>query len=504
VRRSANAAASKTPRFDRVLWILLSACGSAILMVTTGQLLQNVASVPLLWVLPLVLYLMSFVVCFGLPRFYRRWLFALAYSLAVVIALIALYGPLSIVAQIAAYMYVLWICCCICHGELFRAKPPVSDLSHFYMAISVGGALGGVTSALVAPYVLADQQVDFVVGLFSVGLLFALQVRRDRWQALDGKRLRLVVRMQVCAFVVVALIGLFASSVMPTRAAVVEQGTLIAQRRNFYGSLQIFEKGNKTDQGAHRLMVHGNTMHGVQFLDSQLRTQPTSYFSVESGVGKVIRSLQRERGEAPMHVGVIGLGVGTLAAYGRPKDEFTFFELDKNVVTLCEQHFTYLSDARAKDVHVDVLIGDGRIRLEQLTARNRAQRFDVLVIDAFSGDAVPCHLLTKQCVDVYWEHVKPHGALMFNVTNRYVNLAPVVKALADVNDRSALLLEYEPRDQRRLDAVDYLNGMGSRWIVITDDEKTLRDKSLQHLISPWNDRALLWTDDHYSLLQVIR
>jgi hypothetical protein len=290
----------------------------------------------------------------------------------------------------------------VCHGELVRRKPPVRHLTLFYLMLSIGGALGGTLVGLIAPSIF-NAYYELPIGLFLCAVLTLAVL----WKELS--RTWKIVLLILVALYGVRLAAISVSYVEGFRAVV----------RNFYSQTRV-EDVKDPYLGTRRVMLHGRINHGEQYLDEKLRRVPTAYFCERGGIGRVFRSLPQDR---PRKLGVLGLGTGTLAVYGLPGDEMRIYEINEQVLDLAKKEFTFLSDSPAKIVSV---LGDGRLMLE----REPDQQFDVLAMDAFSGDSVPTHLATIEAIRVYLRHMRPDGYLVFNITNHYLDLRPVMAAAA--------------------------------------------------------------------------
>jgi len=296
----------------------------------------------------------------------------------------------------------LFVFCMVCHGELVRRKPPVRHLTLFYLMLSIGGALGGTLVGLIAPTIF-NAYYELPIGLFLCAALTLAVL----WRELSKV-------WRVALLILVALYGLRLTTLS---IAYVEGFRAVV--RNFYSQTRV-EDVKDEHFGMRRVMLHGRINHGEQYLDEKLRRVPTAYFCERSGIGRVFRSLPQDR---PRKLGVLGLGTGTLAVYGRPGDEMRIYEINEQVLDLARSEFTFLSDSPAKIVSI---LGDGRLMLE----REPDQQFDVLAMDAFSGDSVPTHLATIEAIKVYLRHMRPDGYLIFNITNHYLDLRPVMAAAA--------------------------------------------------------------------------
>lgn len=473
-----------------LFWLGLAACGSMLLLATTSQMCQEVAVVPFLWVLPLALYLLSFTISFDNERWYdRRW-FGLLVGVAVPASCAVLAAGLAvrIWVHIAVYSVALFVCCMTCFGELVQAKPDPRYLTRFYFVVATGGGLGAVFVAVVAPR-LFDHYSEFHLGLAGCCLLGLAGWRRTRaWTQYEGRPF----------WVTGPLAGLVLALVVALAAAVYgREGKALLASRNFYGILRLTES---TEEGrSKRVLTHGRVMHGFQYTDAEKRLWPTAYYSPESGIGLVLQ--HHPRGNAPpgvghLTVGVVGLGVGTVAAYGRPGDSFRFYEINPDVAWIADRYFTFRKDSRAK---VEVVLGDARVQLEREAASGRFQGFDVLAIDAFNSDAIPTHLLTAECVDLYRKHLNAEGSLLFHISNQSVDLAPVVRGLAARFDWQAVRIRSKANDAQ--------GASQATWVILTNDPALLVHPAIDKAAIPWSDKdlpPLLWTDNFTSLRQVLK
>jgi SAM-dependent methyltransferase len=464
---------------DYLLWLSLAALASIMLVAASNHISQNVASIPFLWVLPLTLYLLTFVLCFegrGGRGFYVRsiWLGpTLVVAGLMAWGLTADRGVLHIQEAIPLYSGGLFLVCMFCHGELAHAKPQAKYLTRFYLMLSLGGALGGLFVGLLAPHLFTGYW-ELPLALIAVGVLAFIVTR-----SLFARPLTTVA----------PLAALVAASVCVYYAwkydEFLKDDTILAQR-NFYGALRVKQTKSAQEIDAHRKLVHGVIMHGEQYMHANFRWMPTSYYGDSSGIGMALSRFH----PTEQRVGIIGLGVGTLAAYGEKGDYFRLYEINPQVIGVARDYFYYLKDSKAK---VETALGDARLVLE----REPAQRFDVLAIDAFSSDAIPVHLITREAMQVYLKHVKPDGAIAFHVTNRYLRLAPVVKQLADEIGYQAVLVTDDPDDV-------YLSR--TDWVIVTKNKDFLIDPEVIA------KRAAIeiipglkpWTDDFNNLFQILK
>ena len=485
------------PAGVRVLWVLLSACGSLVLLATTSQMTRDVAVVPLLWVLPLSLYLATFVICFDHERWYDRrvWTAMYVLALAAVVYLFWRNGaeqPLGAVTQTTVYAAVVFACCMLCHGELARLKPDTRQLTSFYVMVAAGGALGGVFATLVAP-VLFVGMWEFPLALISTRVLLAVS---SGWGA--GHAFRVWLRPLILPA------GLGAAVILLSVGLSDRRGTLVEASRNFYGVLRVYDQDVGTRESlVSRSLYHGGIVHGSQFVRSDLRPLPTTYYGAASGVGLTIatyprRQVDNETGRAPdtargLRIGVVGLGAGTVAAHGAPGDLFRFYEIDPDVVRMASEHFSFLAETPAM---VETVIGDARTSLERELARGGSQQFDILAIDAFSGDAIPVHLLTREAVALYWRHLRPGGALVTHISNLHLDLQPVLRSVAHEMGKPAVLIASTDDARGTLDA---------EWVLMTDNRQLL--DAIAPSVTPWSaqsQQTRLWTDDYSTLLGLFR
>ena len=398
---------------ELALWIGLSATASILLLSMTRHLTQDIAPIPLLWVLPLSIYLLSFILCFDAPRYYVRKLFLPLLPISL-IALDRVHDVYTWVPLLVAVTCVsLFVFCMVLHGELVRRKPPVRHLTLFYLMLSIGGALGGTLVGLIAPAIF-NAYFELPIGLVLCAALVLIVL----WKELAP----------IWRTVLLVLVVLYAYRMASVSFAYVDGYRAVV--RNFYSQTRV-EDVVDPKFGVRRVMLHGRINHGEQYLDEKMRRVATAYFCERSGIGRVFRSLPEDR---PRKMGVLGLGTGTLAVYGRPGDEMRIYEINDQVLDLAQREFTFLSDSAAKIVSV---LGDGRLMLE----REPNQQFDVLAMDAFSGDSVPTHLVTVEAIREYLRHMRPDGYLIFNITNHYLDLRPVMAAAAAALGKVALAYE---------------------------------------------------------------
>ncbi len=467
----------------RVAWILLAGCASGLLLAVTNHITQNVAAIPFLWVLPLSLYLLSFILSFESARWYRRRLFLGLFAVAIGSMGYAVARQVQIrdlLVLLPLFAFGLFACCMVLHGELARQKPSAQFLTGFYMMVALGGASGGLFVAAFAPAVF-PALFEFPILLVTTPLVVLWITKREAPPA--GIRSREWERSQFWATWGLSLAATVALAAYLVSEQLKYYGDAQLLVRNFYGALRV----TVDDELGLRELAHGTINHGEQYLDPVRRRQPVTYYAPQTGIGLLMTDL-RKRG--PVRVGVIGLGTGTMAAWIRPGDAIRFYEINPLVLRLAQTEFTYLRDCPEKP---EVVLGDARLSMERETSR----QFDVLAVDAFSGDSIPIHLLTREAFRVYWKHLRPGGVLAIHTSNKYLDLSPPVALLARETGREAHLMESLRDDPTRTFASD--------WVLVGSDEA-------KHF--PWMDEedSLIddkpglrpWTDDFSNLWQILQ
>jgi hypothetical protein len=457
-------------RRDYLLWLGLSAMGSWLLVAITNHITQNVAAIPFLWLLPLTLYLLTFVLCFESDRWYRRRWFLLPTA---ALLLLCAYGlqdssiGVNIFVAIPVYALGLFFLCMFLHGELAQMRPGPRYLTRFYLMLALGGALGGISVGLIAPRVL-PAYYELGIGFVIVGLLAMVLLRPSR--PLFGT-----------AAVIAVLCGWFLYVQIEDDFA----GTRRIAR-NFYGNLLSLDTEREDPRDNVRQLYHGSIKHGEQYLAPERRMEPTTYYGPTSGVGRAIANTDPNAKK----VGLIGLGAGTLAVYGRPGDVYRFYEINPQVIELAQSEFSFMGESQAR---IETVLGDARLSLE----REPPQGFDVLAVDAFSGDSVPVHLITAEAMDLYLRHLDEHGIIAFHVTNRFLWLPPVVDEIARAKGLSTLLIhdDAEGTDLRRTD-----------WMLVARSPGVLEREGIREAATELARVPGLraWTDDFNNLFDVLK
>ncbi|NIC42707.1 fused MFS/spermidine synthase [Aquabacterium sp. A08] len=469
----ADAAAQAAPRppwTECLLWVGLAATATVLLLSITRHLTQDVAPVPFLWVLPLSLYLLSFILCFDAPRYYVRSAFLAALPVAFLALDWVMDAGMEVLWLIVLLCGALFVFCMVCHGELVRRKPPVRHLTLFYLMLSIGGALGGAFVGLLAPAVF-NAYYELPIGLFACAALVTVVL----WSSLQ-RHWRVLLLMALLAYGA-RLVDISRSYVQGYQAVM----------RNFYSQLRVDESTDAV--GPVRSMLHGRINHGEQYLQEPHRRQPTAYYCELSGIGRAIRSLPQDR---PLRLGVVGLGTGTLAAYGRPGDVMRIYEINDQVLSLARSHFTYLQDSGAT---IETALGDGRLVLEA----DPPQGFDLLAMDAFSGDSIPTHLLTLEALRGYLRHLAPQGLLAVHITNRYLDLEPVMATAAQALGRVAVAYPLRPPEGD-------LYCRSSTWVLLMTPAQAAQLPPVlaggKPLTAPAGFRP--WTDSFSNLLGILK
>lgn len=533
---------------DRLLWISLPAIASVLLLATTNKLCQEVAVIPFLWVLPLSLYLLTFIISFDHARWYHRGLFTalLVVGTAVVCLVLPAGNDAPMRLQIVVYTAALFVACMVCHGELYRLKPPPRHLTAYFLYISLGGALGGFFVAIVAPAIFKDYrelQLGLWVLTYALGVLcfrhrsreiavaagvgallttLALPAIGSLFDDSPGLKEEFVLFFRDRAYYILGGLLLFAGCVFDFRrrtlgaewvprmggfvmALCVGFGAIFVMQwnersstvtlsatRNFYGTLKVFDYYPDDPEDNYHLLLHGATTHGIQFTKPEKAMMATSYYAETSGVGRALLSLP----ETPRRIGLVGLGTGSLATYGRAGDYLRIYEINPAVEELARAQFKYLSYCQAK---TDVVMGDARLMMEHELAENRPQAFDLLALDAFSSDAIPVHLLTREAFEIYLKQLTPNGVLAIHISNRYLDLQPVVEKLAAHFGLHVATIS----DDNEPDWWIY----ATTWMIVTRNKDFLDSERIKEVAeAPETGRkgSPLWTDDYASLYSIMK
>jgi hypothetical protein len=474
--------------FDTSLWVGLAAVASILLLATTSQITQEVAVIPFLWVLPLTIYLLSFILAFSGERWYSRQVYLPLLFVTTILVGWALgrSEDIGIGFQIGVYSLELFFVCMVCHGELYRLRPHPTRLTLFYLLVSLGGAIGGIFITFLAP-LLFKAYWELPLGICFAWLLFLFATLRRK----ETKKRSVFVFNNVLLLSALFFSGARASQFIKSDIS----GSLLLER-NFYGVVRVKSLGEKGSLSQRYALVHGITIHGFQYTDVIKRDTPTAYFGETGGGGLAILN-HPKRGEE-MRVGILGLGIGTLAAYGEPGDIYRFYEINPQVIDIAQGqggYFSYLSDSLAK---IEIVLGDARLSLEEELASAGSQNYDVLVLDVFSSDSIPVHLLDWEAFDLYLKHLAPDGILAVHISNRHLDLTPVVWTLANSFGLERVVIA----DRGNNESV-----FPSLWILLASDPALLsspaiisRSSNMDGFISP----VRLWTDDYSNLIQILK
>lgn len=536
---------------DRLLWFSLPAVASLLLVAVTNKICLDIAAVPFLWVLPLAVYLLSFILCFDHPRWYSRLLWsALLVAGCGATARCLHDSTIALPVQAGVFVTTLLAACMVCHGELHRLRPMADRLTGYYLTIAAGGAAGSFFVALLGPLLFADYrewQVGLVLALYFTGAVCllrrsrslavgaavgaclitfavpALQAETSRdfmaWFSTWAQETHLFYRAhapglgaglvilavalrrgrrlgvegwwhpRMCAVPFLAAVLLGVVFVLQARK---DGADVFDAARNFYGAYKVHLYGEENERSKSYLLSHGGITHGLQFTHPDYHNWPTTYYGATSGVGRALDSLA-----VPRHVGLVGLGAGSLAVYGQPGDRFRFYEIDPAIVDVAHRHFSYLKNTLAA---TDIVLGDARLTLEDELRRGQSQQFDLLILDAFSGDAIPVHLLTREAMALYLAHLRPGGILAIHISNRHLDLRPVVEGLARHHDLHFANIN---------DSVEKEDWWvyGTSWMLLSADAARLEVPEISRAAEEPPDetaRYVDWTDDHASLFEILK
>jgi hypothetical protein len=459
------------------VWFALAMLPSVMLLATTNQVCLDVGVIPFLWVIPLSIYLLSFILTFDSERWYSRrpciMLASISFLVLYSMKMVEYKSPL--VLDLTLYFTGLFATCMVCHGELVRLRPQSDRLTMFYMTMSAGGACGGIFVALLAP-VLFQGHFEWQLGLFASILVFLETYLQSNtfWT----KRVRVTTKWGLAVglpIVAVCWLSLWNS---------VSNKQLVA-KRNFYGVMSVAHGEDELSGKPVRNLVHGRIVHGSQFQDPDLASRPTTYYSESSGVGLAL--LNHKQG-VPRHVGLVGLGAGTLATYGQSGDRFRFYEINPNVIELANDYFTFMSRSAAE---VETVLGDARLTLE----REAPQGFDVLVLDAFSGDAIPIHLLTREAMSIYVRHLNEDGIVAIHISNLYFNLEAIVSGLASYDAFETSVVEGESTN---------IGSLTSTWVLLARKRATLQNALGEYRPIVPAGKPVRWTDDRSNLMEALK
>lgn len=551
----AAAEAEKPSLGQKFYWLALPAVASTLLVATTTKLCTDVAVIPFLWVLPLALYLLSFILSFDHSRWYHRGVFAGLFVIAgaIIAYLLTTATHAEIIWQIIGYSASLFVACMLCHGEVYRQRPTPRYLTSFYLSLSIGGACGGLFVGVIAPLLFKDYfelQIGYWGLAYLVAALCLLQRSREiAVGSLAGSAVAAVLLplfamshsgtglLEHAAAYGRAARGFYTEHVWWAAAMAVvlawstfslwrqrarewtanlaglplvltallgavffvqmtgNKENLIEASRNFYGTLKVRDYGEAGTLSHNYLLSHGITTHGLQFAKEPYELWATSYYGASSGVGRAIDLTEPATGGR--HIGLVGLGVGTITAYGMPGDRMRIYEINHEVLRLARERFTFLAKTAAD---VKIVMGDARLSMENEIAHDSPQGFDVLALDAFSSDAIPVHLLTVEAFELYLKHMKPDGVIAVHISNRYLDLRPVVEGLAKHFGLHLATISDNPSE-------DDWWLYRTTWCLLSRDPKRLSAPEITEVMDEPSDataKTVIWTDDHASLIPVLK
>ena len=466
-------------RGEKLTWIALSALGSILLLAISNHLTQNISSIPLMWVVPLALYLLTFILCFDAKGAHSIWYQRTLFLPLLAVLVIAMSWTLAdkdlhfmLYWQIGLFSVGLFVACMFCHGELVALKPHPRHLTTFYLMVSIGGALGALLVGVIAPLTL-PAYYELEIGIVALAAMATFRLWR---------------KVHIGLVMVGAAVTIFAGAAA-VYTVVQFNEDVVVMSRNFYGTLRVKQYDPPSVEYRRRSLVHGAILHGDQYMDPPYNRSATTYYKPRSGIGRILLLKEKLAPDKPRKVGIIGLGTGTIATYANKRDTYRFYDINPDVVEIARRDFTYLKDTDAK---IEISLGDARLNLE----REPAQGFDVLAIDAFSSDSIPVHLITLEAVQIYERHLKPDGVIAFHVSNRFLDLKPVVSMIAEKRGLHVAWVRDSYDD----------GSTTSDWVLLTKDKTLLLKPDILDgtFIIPPEPKLRIWTDDFNNLLQVLK
>ncbi len=466
-------------RREKITWVALSGLGSVLLLAISNHLTQNISSIPLMWVVPLALYLLTFILCFDVKDAKNGWYQRAVFIPLLAVVLIAMSWTLAdkdlhfkLYWQIGLFAAGLFVACMFCHGELVAMKPHPRYLTTFYLMISIGGALGALLVGIIAPLTL-PAYYELEIAIVALGGIATYLMRR---------------KLPVAVVLLGTAVTVF-SGAAAIYTVIQFNEDVVVMSRNFYGTLRVKEYLPPSVEYRRRSLVHGAILHGDQYMDPPYNRSATTYYKTKSGIGRILLLKEKQAPDTKRKVGIIGLGTGTIATYGSKDDVYRFYDINPQVVTIARRDFTYLKDTSAS---IEISLGDARLNLE----REPVQNFDVLAIDAFSSDSIPVHLITLEALQIYERHMKADGVIAFHVSNRFLDLKPVVQMIAEKRGLHVAWVRDSYDD----------GSTTSDWVLLSRDKtQFLKPEILDgtYIIPPEPNRRI-WTDDFNNLLQALK
>ena len=482
--------AEPTPNIKQTLtWTGLAALASTLLLAVTNQLTQDVAVIPFLWILPLAIYLFSFIITFDNSKWYFRKSFASATATGILI--LSLYyiretadhylgTPLfqriaeNVVVYTIMMALVFFLICMTCHGELFRLRPAKQHLTLYYLCISIGGALGGFFVSVICPLIFSqyhEYHLGLIVTFTLAGLILVKQVLNKN---------------SALQLAVVIPVGLSFGLVILSQWQMTQNQAVIATR-SFYGTLQVSQRAHDHDQNKHYLELrHGRVVHGSQMIDDSLSLKPTTYYGLDSGIGQVFKVLEPR---ADIDITAVGLGVGTLSVYARRGDVLRFYEINPEVIKIAHTHFRYL---KKSSTNVETIAVDGRMGIQSLPSNST----DLLILDAFSSDAIPVHLLTLEAFDIYLDRLRKDGVICVHISNNHLDLTPVLDGIAQHHDLSLRVINSTGKEDT-FDAQWGIFSTNTQFTAMLDEQTSaFRPENIKQIST--------WTDHYSNLIHIIK
>jgi len=488
-RKSPNVAKTRdtsSPTISmRLRWLIPATLSPALLLIVSTQITQEIAAAPLLWIAPLALYLLTYILIFSkVINLSQLTLSRLALFFLLVSAIISSkVVAFPIILQVATWLSLLIVGCLYLNKDLFDLRPKEkSHITHFYLIIAAGGMIAGLLISLLAPLALKDYFETQILLAVLLIIIVAKQLKTHQPTKLLSHLSRIL------TFV---LIAVFAAS---TYSYLKKDDGLIAKNRNMYGVVSVLENLDE-NFGTYREIRHGNILHGKQFTDTKLRSTAITYYSEESGVGKILQNYSKIMDASPLSVAIIGLGAGEIAAYCVENDTFTFFEINPAVVEYSEEYFSYLSDCRSRGGNTEIILGDARLSISTLSD---SKKFDILIVDAFSDDAIPTHLLTKEALDLYLNRLSDNGVIAVHISNRHLDLKPVLAGYAHFQQISAAIYSHSPQSENS----STIN-TPSEWVFLSRNQTLSETLGFTNL-SEKNQKTTLWTDRYSNTLTILK
>jgi len=468
-------------KLDKSCWFLFSFFGVVLMLSLNNEMTQDFPPIPFLWVLTLGLYLLTFIYSFSLKSVPKNNIWEKTFNISLVSMIILKYlgHAVPIGIQIFIYCFVLLNSCMICHLVLAKLKPDKSYLTEFYLILSLGGVAGSFFVTFIGP-LLFDQYYELSLTLFIIYIYLGREnITLKVFNFGKTKKILWI------TFGLIFLGSFIFKDILGGK-------NIIYKSRNFYGTLNVFDiqDGQK---GPQRILLDGKTLHGVQNLERSKQYLPTHYYKKGSGVWTVFDLLPSPEGKK---IGIIGLGAGTLSIFGHVKDKIDFYEINPDVIEIANKHFTFLKNAKSK---INIVLGDARIKLEEILMKEGPLEYDIIVLDAFSSDVIPMHLLTNEALGLYKKHLSKNGVLVIHISNQHIDLFPIIDTFAkSIGFSSYSFSDVSSGNKEKRQSI---------WAIVTKNKTILENFSLKKYapnIKRRNKIDVIWTDDYSNLLEVIK